>query len=97
LTRVGLVGCGFISKIYAEKLNALPFVELVACADLREDRAKRLAEQHGVPRALGVDALLDTIWGSRVVGSAHGLFAVLAAISVVRDVGYLRRHPGPVG
>ncbi len=58
MTRVGLVGCGFISKIYAEKLNALPFVELVACADLREDRAKRLAEQHGVPRALGVDALL---------------------------------------
>ncbi len=47
--------------------------------------------------ALGVDALLDTIWGSRVVGSAHGLFAVLAAISVVRDVGYLRRRRGPVG
>ncbi len=50
-----------------------------------------------VPIALGVDALLDTIWGSRVVGSAHVFLAILAAISVVRDIRYLRRHPGPVG
>ena len=50
-----------------------------------------------VPIALGVDVLLDTVWGSRVVGSAHGLFAILATILVVRDIWYLRRHPGPVG
>ena len=46
--------------------------------------------------ALGVDAL-DTIWGSRVVGSAHVFLAILAAISVVRDISYIRRHPGPDG
>ena len=47
--------------------------------------------------ALGVDALLDTIWGSRVVGGAHVLLAILAAASIVRDVIYLRRHPDPGG
>ena len=47
--------------------------------------------------ALGVDALLDTIWGSQVVGSAHVFLAIMAAISVVRDISYIRRHPGPDG
>ncbi|MBW2279958.1 MAG: Gfo/Idh/MocA family oxidoreductase [Deltaproteobacteria bacterium] len=58
MTRAGLVGCGVISKVYAEKLNALPFVELAACADLDGERARALAEAHGIPRVLGVHALL---------------------------------------
>jgi len=44
--------------------------------------------------ALGVDAL-DTIWGSRVVGSAHVFLAILAAISVVRDISYIAKAPWP--
>ena len=58
MTRVGIVGCGVISKVYAEKLNALPFVELVACADLLPESAAKLAAEHGIPRVLAVEALL---------------------------------------
>ena len=58
MTRVGIVGCGVISKAYAEKLNALPFVDLAACADLIPERAGELAANHGIPRYLEVDALL---------------------------------------
>lgn len=42
--------------------------------------------------ALGVDALFDTNWGSRVVVGAHVLFAIACAIGVVMDIRYIRRH-----
>jgi predicted dehydrogenase len=57
-TRVGIVGCGVIAKVYAEKLTALPFIDLVACADLEQDRAAALADAHKIPKALSPDALL---------------------------------------
>lgn len=56
--RVGLIGCGFIANVYAEKLNALPFVDLVACADVEEDRAAAFAAKHGIAQNLNVENLL---------------------------------------
>ncbi len=47
--------------------------------------------------ALGVDTLLDTTWGSRVVVSAHVLYAILGATLIARDARQVRRHTGPVG
>ena len=55
---VGIVGCGVIAKVYAEKLNALPFIDLVACADIESERADVFARAHGIPRVMAVDALL---------------------------------------
>jgi predicted dehydrogenase len=57
MTRVGLVGCGVIAKVYAEKMNALPFVTLAACADVLPERAQVFAAQHGT-RALPLEQLL---------------------------------------
>ena len=44
--------------------------------------------------ALGVDALLDTTWGSRVVVGAHVLFGIACAIGFVRNYRYIQRY-GP--
>jgi predicted dehydrogenase len=57
-SRVGIVGCGVIAKVYAEKLNALPFIDLVACADIDAQRAGEFARTHRIGRALSVEALL---------------------------------------
>ncbi len=57
-TRVGIVGCGNISEVYARKLSLLASVDLVACADLVPGRAKELAEKHAIPQALDPDSLL---------------------------------------
>lgn len=57
-TGVGIIGCGNISRVYAEKLSALASVDLVACADLLPERASQLAERHGIPRSLDPDALI---------------------------------------
>ncbi len=58
MARVGLIGCGVIAKVYAQKLNALANVELVACADIVPERARAMAREQGIPRTLDVDALL---------------------------------------
>ena len=56
--RVGIIGCGNISRAYATKLRTLPDLDLVACADLDEDRARALAAEAGVPWVLTPDGLL---------------------------------------
>lgn len=54
---VGVVGCGVISKHYAENAAAFDAFELIACADLDPAAAEDLAAEHGL-EALGVDALI---------------------------------------
>ena len=44
--RVGVVGCGVISREYAANAAAFDSFELVACADLDESQARALAETH---------------------------------------------------
>jgi predicted dehydrogenase len=56
--RVGIIGCGNISRAYATKLRALQDLELVACADLDRDRARALAAEFGVPQVLTPDQLV---------------------------------------
>ena len=45
--RFGIVGCGLISSFHAKAITAIPYAELVACADLNMERAERLASQYG--------------------------------------------------
>ena len=56
-TKVGIIGCGFISGIYFKNCGAPDSVEVVACADLDLERARAKAQEHGV-RACTVDELL---------------------------------------
>jgi predicted dehydrogenase len=55
--RVGVVGCGVISRQYAENAKAFDSFELVACADLDESQAQALAEAHDLSVA-SVDELI---------------------------------------
>ncbi len=56
-TKVGIIGCGNISRAYARAAATLPAIEIAACADLDEAAAKSLAEEFGY-RALTIDDLL---------------------------------------
>jgi len=56
--RVGLIGCGNISGQYLSTLARLPGLTVTACADIDPERAAAVAREHGIPRAVGVDALL---------------------------------------
>src|SRR5918995_234039 len=56
--KVGVIGCGKISDIYLTNCSASQEVEVVACADLDEERAREKAALHGVPDARSVGDLL---------------------------------------
>ncbi len=45
---VGIIGCGNIAAQYARQIEAYPEVELVGVADQIPERARALAERHGV-------------------------------------------------
>lgn len=82
--RVGLVGCGKIAVTHAEALRVLPEAEFVACCDREIERARAMAEQHGVP---GVYGDLDELLASGTVDAilcctphpAHEAVVVAAA------------------
>ncbi|HLZ10715.1 MAG TPA: Gfo/Idh/MocA family oxidoreductase, partial [Chloroflexota bacterium] len=56
--RVGVIGCGTISKIYLENAPKFGILQVVACADLLLERAEARATEFAIPRAYSVDKLL---------------------------------------
>jgi predicted dehydrogenase len=62
--KVGIVGCGVISKHYAENAPAFDF-ELAACADLQHSYAEAFAAEHGIealaPNELIADTAIDVV------------------------------------
>ncbi len=54
---IGIIGCGNISDIYLKAGEKFPILDLIACADLDEERAAAKAAQYGI-RAESVDGLL---------------------------------------
>jgi predicted dehydrogenase len=60
-TRVGVVGCGVISRVYQKVAREFSCLEVVACSDIDPAAAKAFAEADptGVTRALGFEELLE--------------------------------------
>jgi predicted dehydrogenase len=58
---VGIMGCGEIFPAYVRRLKGRLSgpLEIKACADLMPEKAKRRAEEFGIPVACGADALLS--------------------------------------
>ncbi|MFZ4682982.1 MAG: Gfo/Idh/MocA family protein, partial [Terrimicrobiaceae bacterium] len=81
-TPVGIIGCGNISKIYAEAGKKFENIEIAACADIDVSRAQALAKEFGIPKALTVDELLADSGISLVINltvpSVHGEVALKA-------------------
>lgn len=56
--KIGVIGCGMISEVYMKNISErFGNLELIACADLVPEAAKRRAEQFGI-RAATVEELL---------------------------------------
>jgi len=56
--RLGIVGCGIVSKAYLTNLKASPHVEVVACSDQVLETARERAAQFEVARVCTTDELL---------------------------------------
>lgn len=56
--KVGVIGCGNISRIYMQNLQKFEITELVACADIDIARAEQRAEEFGIPKSCTPEQLL---------------------------------------
>jgi predicted dehydrogenase len=59
VSRVAIVGCGVISRTYAQTISELGFIELAACVDAEADRAAELASAFGAQARSLDDVLHD--------------------------------------
>jgi predicted dehydrogenase len=57
-TKVGVIGCGNISKAYFSRLPQFEILQVAACADLDPERARASAEEFGIPKACTVEEML---------------------------------------
>ena len=57
--RVGIVGCGGIAQVHAPVLMQLPETELIACADIRMERAQAMAEKFGCKAYASMEEMLE--------------------------------------
>ena len=48
MLKLGVVGVGYLGRFHAEKLAAMPGIELVGIADIKQDRADAVASKFGV-------------------------------------------------
>lgn len=63
--RVAVVGVGHLGKSHARILKAIPEAELVGVADVKEDHAKSVGEEWGVPYS--TDSEAPFAWGAEAV------------------------------
>lgn len=58
-TRIGIIGCGSVSRMYFPHLKECPHAEIVSACDIIPERAKKRAEEFGVPNQYPhIDAML---------------------------------------
>ena len=60
-TKCGIIGCGMISDTYFKAAKRFRNIEVTACADLIEDRAKAKAAEHNVRFATCEELLNDPV------------------------------------
>jgi predicted dehydrogenase len=57
--RIGIIGCGRISVMHLVPAQMLEEVELVACCDIKKDRADETAEKYGIKAYYSYEEMLD--------------------------------------
>jgi len=90
--RVGLIGCGRISKNHFDAIARIEGLTLSAVCDIDADRAKRAGEEYGVPCYRTLDELLQagqcdviSICTPSGLHSAQGIVAARAGKHVVTE------------
>ena len=58
--RVGVIGCGRVSVMHLGSIALLPEAELIACCDIKKDRAEAAAKKYGVKAYTSYEEMLNT-------------------------------------
>ncbi len=92
--RVGVVGCGGIAQVHGAVLQHLEGVELVACADIRPERARAFAENFGGKAYDSMEAMLEGEQLDAVhLCTPHYLHTPMAKLAVERGLHVFTEKP----
>ncbi len=58
--KAGIIGCGRISVMHFASVDYLEDVELVACCDIKADRAEKYAKEYGIRPYTSYEEMLDS-------------------------------------
>ncbi len=92
--RVGVIGCGRISVMHLVPIDVLPDTELVACCDIKKDRADAVAEKYGARAYYSYEEMLDNEQLDAVhLCLPHYLHCRVACYALERGVHVLTEKP----
>lgn len=87
--KVGIIGCGNIFNQYIKGCRAFDILEVAACADIVHSAAEAKGQEHGIPKVLTIEQLLQdpeiSIIVNLTVPQAHAAVS-LAAIAAGNHV-----------
>ena len=92
--RVGVIGCGRISVMHFVSIGSISEVELVACCDIKKDRADSAAQEYGIKAYTSYEEMLDTEHLDAVhLCLPHYLHSKVALAAFERGVHVLTEKP----
>jgi len=90
--KIGVVGCGRISKNHFDAIREEKRFELVAVCDIIEDRARKAGEEQNVPYFLELTEMLDSVKMDILsictpsgVHSRHGVLAAKHKVHILTE------------
>lgn len=94
IMRAAIVGCGGIAQVHKKVLCSLPGVKLVACADIKMDRAQKMAEECGAVAYADITEMLENEQIDVVhICTPHPLHTPLAEIAAAHGVHVFTEKP----
>lgn len=92
-----IVGCGGISRVHAEVLSQAAFTDLVACADIRPERAQARASQYGCAPFTDYLHMLDTLQPDVLhICTPHYLHVPMAIEALHRNIHVFMEKPAAI-
>lgn len=92
--RIGVIGCGRVSVMHLGSIALLPEAELVACCDIKKDRAEAAAEKYGVKAYISYEEMLNTEKLDAVhICLPHYLHSKVACYAFEKGVNVLTEKP----
>lgn len=92
--RVGVIGCGRVSVMHLGSIALLPEAELIACCDIKKDRAEAAAKKYGVKAYTSYEEMLNTEKLDAVhICLPHYLHCKVACYAFEKGVNVLTEKP----
>lgn len=94
MVKAAIVGCGAIAAVHAAALKNMENVQVIGCADLLPERARRLAQQLDCPFYTSLEEMLDARQPDVLhICTPHFLHVPMALTAIKRGIAVLSEKP----